>query len=280
MLGLGDEDAERSVIGTVAHLAAQDSKNTFYHATRHPLRNATFPNVIPLSLPSLTTYIIAHALPSDLDLIRSQSLPVMCPAPDMTRALICLRSHLKPGTGILHLTLIDALPHPATLGPNLRKWIENNLIINLPPHSVSHTPTRLLPKCLAAASLRGQGSRRIKTKFFACSASIRGCKLSAEDQQHEDHDPDPAIRRLRTELRVKAELRCLVGRMLWKDIWGPYTRPSQGVKGHERKNDGSDQGDSSEIKSKWWWDDEACMAECLQLGTFWEYHTIEAVREA
>jgi hypothetical protein len=280
VLGHGEDDADRSDIDTVACLAAQDPKNTFYHAARHPLRNATFPNVIPLSLPSLTTDIIAHALPSDLDLIRSQSFPVMCPAPDMTRALICLRSRLKTGTGALHLTLIDALPHPATLGPNLRKWIETNLIVNLTPHSISHTPTRLLPKCLAAASLRGPGSRRIKTKFFACSASIRGCTLSAEDQQHEDHDPDPAIRRLRTELRVKAELRCLVGRMLWKEIWGPCTRSSQKSEAHDGQKDRNDQEKSTETESKWWWDDEACMAECLQLGTFWEYHTIEAVRDS
>lgn len=245
-----------------------------YHVARHPLRNATFANIIPLSLPSLSAQIFAHALPLDLDLIYSNSLSSLCPAPSLTRTLACLRSHLRPNGGALHLTLIDALPHPATLGPHLQRWLERNLIVNLPPHSLSHTPTRLFPKCLAAASLRGPGSRRVKTKFFASSASIRGSAVSEEDQQHEDHDPDPAIRRLRTELRVKAELRCLVGRMLWRDVWGPYVSPCVGDNDPEDK--GIDGNGKDEVS--WWWDDEACMAECLQLGTFWEYHTIEAVR--
>jgi hypothetical protein len=160
------------------------------------------------------------------------------------------------------------MPHPATLGVNLRSWFEKNLIVNLPPHMLSHTPTCLIPKCLAAACLRGPGSKRVKTKFFASPESIRGGRISEEEQQHEDHDPDPAIRRLRSELRVKAELRCLVGRMLWMEVWGTHVSPRVGIK--------SAGGDDKNV-IPWWWDDEVCMTECLQLGTFWEYHTIEAV---
>lgn len=70
------------------------------------------------------------------------------------------------------------------------------------------------------------------------------------------HDPDPCIERLRVEKETKAELRSAVGRMLWLEVWGKYiTSPTT-----------------------WWWDDRDCLEECLYLGTFWEYHVIEAVR--
>lgn len=52
------------------------------------------------------------------------------------------------------------------------------------------------------------------------------------------------------------ELKSVVGRMLWKEMWGGY------VEGE-----------------KWWWDDESVVEECERMGTCWEYAVIEAVKE-
>jgi len=48
----------------------------------------------------------------------------------------------------------------------------------------------------------------------------------------------------------------VVGRMLWKEMWGGY------VEGE-----------------KWWWDDEDVVEECGRMGTCWEYAVIEGVKE-
>lgn len=44
--------------------------------------------------------------------------------------------------------------------------------------------------------------------------------------------------------------------MLWTEVWGPFV-----------------------TADSWWWDDAACVDECVELGTFWEYHMIEAVKD-
>ncbi|KOS17352.1 hypothetical protein ESCO_006394 [Escovopsis weberi] len=63
------------------------------------------------------------------------------------------------------------------------------------------------------------------------------------------------MERLLAESEVKAEVRSLVGRMLWVEVWGAHI-----------------------TADKWWWEDAACVRECLELGTFWEYHTIKGVK--
>jgi hypothetical protein len=66
---------------------------------------------------------------------------------------------------------------------------------------------------------------------------------------------DMAIGEDETE-RTKQELKSVVGRMLWKEMWGGY------VEGE-----------------KWWWDDEGVAEECERMGTCWEYAVIEGVKE-
>jgi hypothetical protein len=51
------------------------------------------------------------------------------------------------------------------------------------------------------------------------------------------------------------ELKSVVGRMLWKEMWGSY------------------------VEGDWWWDDESVVDECERMGTCWEYVIIEAVKE-
>jgi hypothetical protein len=56
--------------------------------------------------------------------------------------------------------------------------------------------------------------------------------------------------------RTRQELKSVVGRMLWKEMWGGY------VEGE-----------------KWWWDDESVVEECERMGTCWDYAVIEGVKE-
>lgn len=56
--------------------------------------------------------------------------------------------------------------------------------------------------------------------------------------------------------RTRQELKSVVGRMLWKEMWGGY------VEGE-----------------KWWWDDKDVIEECGGMGTCWEYAVIEGVKE-
>jgi hypothetical protein len=55
---------------------------------------------------------------------------------------------------------------------------------------------------------------------------------------------------------IKQELKSVVGRMLWKEMWGSFV-----------------QGE------KWWWEDDSVVEECERMGTVWEYAVIEAVKE-
>ncbi|PNH65160.1 hypothetical protein VD0002_g3752 [Verticillium dahliae] len=103
-------------------------------------------------------------------------------------------------------------------------------------------PSKLFPIWLADASLRAEGSTITTVKFLAVAS------------------PDPegveAEGLRRSERSVKQELRSLVGRLLWMDVWGNYIAA-----------DG------------WWWDDPAIVQECQQMRTSWEYCVIEAVKD-
>lgn len=55
---------------------------------------------------------------------------------------------------------------------------------------------------------------------------------------------------------LKQELKSVVGRMLWKDVWGSYVQAD-----------------------RWWWEDESIIEECEEMRTCWEYAVIEAVKE-
>jgi hypothetical protein len=55
---------------------------------------------------------------------------------------------------------------------------------------------------------------------------------------------------------TRAELKSVLGRMLWREMWGAY------VEGRS-----------------WWWEDVGIVEECERMGTCWEYAVIEAVKE-
>jgi hypothetical protein len=145
--------------------------------------------------------------------------------------------------------------------------LDDNLILNLEKQFRCINPSRLFPDWLADAGLRAEGSTVMYVKFFASvpSAAWSRCSSTAISRREDDDDRDPATideyekeRQREKEMEdglIKQELKSVVGRMLWKEIWGPYV-----------------QGE------KWWWEDESIVDECERMGTVWEYAVIEAVK--
>ena len=204
------------------------------------------PNVHPVMVPciSTTSFPVAAGL---FDLVCCLSLPSLCPSPDIVGILRNIHHCLQPG-GVLRITLVDPLPCAHTLGRHLRRWLDDNLVVNLEEaHRCAH-PTRLFSRWLGQASLRGPGSAVMAAKFFAMPQSV------SLDRRV---DPDAGAEAVRALRETKAELRALVGRMLWCEVWGRFV-----------------------TADKMWWDDPVCVKECLDMGTFWQYHIIEAVKEA
>ena len=100
--------------------------------------------------------------------------------------------------GILHLTLIDPAPRSTTLGPLLRAWLEDYLLLNLERSSRCMNPRRVFPVWLEEAKLRAPGSTIQHNAFRA----------AAPPGDQDD----------------KTQLRTVAGRMLWKEMWGKYVR--------------------------------------------------------
>ena len=59
---------------------------------------------------------------------------------------------------------------------------------------------------------------------------------------------------------VHDELSTLVGRALWKDIWGGFVEERPG-------------------KPRWWWEDQEVKNECLERKTVFECATLFAFKE-
>lgn len=229
---------------TTSYLAALHLDKQIYHISGVPLSHALFPNVHPVLVPSVSPamFPVAQQL---FETVYSISLPSVCPSQDIPGVLKNIQKCLRP-KGSLQLTLIDPLPCADTLGHRMRAWLEENLLLNLEKNFRCVNPSRIFPHWLGEASLRGQGSTLTTAKFYAIPASARSYEA----------DPDPFIDRVRTEKEIKAELRSLVGRMLWMEVWGGFV-----------------------TSGRWWWEDAGCVEECLQLGTFWEYNVIKGVMD-
>lgn len=124
----------------------------------------------------------------------------------------------------------------------MRGWLEKHLMLNLEKKARCDNPIRLMPTWLEDSCLRGEGSQISTAKFLAVTPGDGGVLETGDGHLH--------------DRALKAELRGVVGRMLWMEVWGAHVKAES-----------------------WWWEEPACVEECLQLRTFWEYCLIEAVRE-
>ncbi|KAK5656165.1 hypothetical protein OQA88_4925 [Cercophora sp. LCS_1] len=224
---------------TASYLAACQPNATLTHLGTDPLSTALFPNVEPIvssvcvNLPlAANTFTMAHSL----------SLPSLMPGKDIPRLLKNIHRCLAP-KGKLYLILIDPSPASQSVGPNMRHWLDQNLMLNVEAGFRCLSPTRLFPAWLADARLRANGSVITKLKFRAICKAKNG-----------DGDGNET---LEAELeRVNAELQSTVGRKLWQEVWGSFA-----------------------LGKTWWWDDPSCVEECLRLGTYFEISLIEAVKD-
>ncbi|KAH0493639.1 hypothetical protein TgHK011_000296 [Trichoderma gracile] len=227
---------------TVAYLAALEPTKQIYHVSQLSIpRDELFANVrvISVSQVSPTDFPVA---PRIYESVHSLTLPSLCPSAQLPGILSNVYKCLKK-KGFLRLVIIDPLPRAGTMGRNMKTWIEEHLLRNLAKQGKCLSPSTAFPPLLAEARLRGDGSTLTTTKFYAVPESATEYLDKVKDA-------------IQAENEEKAQVRSLIGRMLWVEAWGPYV-----------------------TGTKWWWDDPACVAECLEMGTFWEYHTVRGVKE-
>jgi SAM-dependent methyltransferase len=224
------------------YLALLWPESTLHHLSDNPLSSKSAPNICDIYSPQISSPL--PELPNDFDAAYSMTLPAICREPDILKVLSNVNKCLRKG-GIYHLLLMDPFPNTETLGKNMRAWFSNNLLLNLKAKSRCLTPSFVFPQALGQTSLRGPGSTRTTTKFYANPQSIRPRKPTSSAENGNETDGK----------EIRAELRSVVGRMLWREVWGGFV-----------------------TSETWWWEDAACMQECLELGTFWEYHMIQAVK--
>jgi hypothetical protein len=241
-----------------------------YHLSTSPLSAKSWPNVHPLTVPGPTSQLPYAS--NIFSSIHAFYLPSLLPASSIPSILReCHRTLMSGGeigtaistgpftaingppqseskAGTLHLTILDPSPLPSTLGPRLRTWLDNHLILNLEKKFRCINPCRLFPIWLADAGLRAVGSTILPVQFLACCNASQTSKI-----KDENGFKSPGIG---AEERTKQELKSVVGRMLWKEMWGSYVQTD-----------------------KWWWEDEHIVEECERMQTCWEYAIIEAVKQ-
>ena len=139
------------------------------------------------------------------------------------------------------MVLLDPTPTRDSLGPRMRDWLDDNLLINLEAQFRCTSPNRVFPLWLSKAGLRGDGSVITKVKFNAI---------------HQPDNDEGKGKGVVDGNSLEAELRTTMGRKLWQEVWGSFA-----------------------LGQVWWWDDPACVEECARLGTHFEYSIIEAVKE-
>ncbi|KAG6023309.1 hypothetical protein E4U19_004451 [Claviceps sp. Clav32 group G5] len=226
------------------YLAAFWPHKDVHHLSDRPLSFKAAPNLHAIFKPSICTPF--PELADSFDAVHSMLLPALCKASEMPGVLHNIHKCLKPG-GSLNLIVIDSIPHVDAFGAKMRAWFMKNLVLNIRQQSRSINPSLILPDLLSKTSLRATGSILTTTQFYANPQNIgrHGVEL------------DGTARSVNEDKELRAELRSIAGRILWKEVWGQFV-----------------------TSDTWWWEEADCMQECLELGTFWEYHFVQAVKAA
>ncbi|KAM7208814.1 hypothetical protein V8F20_000977 [Naviculisporaceae sp. PSN 640] len=258
---------------TTAYLAAFYGEATITHLSPSPLSHVLFPNVHPLlSTINPVLPLAANSFTS----IHCLTLPSMMASQDIPLLLKNIHRCLA-ANGTLHLNLIDPVPISKSLGPRMRDWFDQNLMLNIEKNFRCTNPCRLLPDWLGEAHLRGPGSQLRKVTFLAVASAaggpshgrggsrsddsglvlddeversdgVRSPAMSPKSGQGQGQGPD-------TE-KTRKELTSMVGRLLWREVWGSFVHGST-----------------------WWWEDPEIVEECLRLDTRWEYWMIDSTKE-
>ncbi|KAF4612826.1 hypothetical protein G7Y89_g15546 [Cudoniella acicularis] len=155
-------------------LAATTPPDTvLHHLSTTPLSPRSYPNVHPLAVTNHTTFISYS--PNYFASIHAFSLPALLPASSLPQILKkCHGTLIKGGT--LHLTILDPSPIPSTLGPRLRTWLNNNILLDLEKQFRCLNPSRVFPAWLQDVGLYGAGSTVLNVQFLA-SVNTKDTKL-------------------------------------------------------------------------------------------------------
>ncbi|MBE3046569.1 hypothetical protein IMZ48_29375 [Candidatus Bathyarchaeota archaeon] len=193
-----------------------------------------FPNIHPMAMlpPVSRIYSAAYSI----------FLTSAVPWKEIPDVLKSVRRLLMHGA-TFHLTMIDPMPFATEVGPFFRGWLVKHLVQPLERKRRCTTPLAFFPGLLEENCLWGEGSTTKIGRFYAV-ARANGGNL-------EEDEPNFETRALKTELRSE------VGRMIWKEVWGPFV-----------EDDG-----------KMWWDYPDIIQECVQMGTWWRYVMFDCVRE-
>ncbi|KAI2471879.1 hypothetical protein F4781DRAFT_439383 [Annulohypoxylon bovei var. microspora] len=222
---------------STSFLAALHPQASISHLSPKPISPNLFPNVHPILVPAISASSGSRPLAPQLySTVTCLPMPALFPSSEIPPMLRHIYRCLAPG-GALHLTLIDPQPVSSSMGPKLRQWLFEKLLIQLEKRCRTTYPSGTFPAWLAVAKLRGFGS----TITTVSVRAIHECAMATEDTKN--------------TTSVESELRCLIARMLWQEIWGKFVHAD-----------------------RWWWEEEDIVQECVERGTYWQYSHIVAVK--
>ncbi|XXH00438.1 hypothetical protein Hte_006783 [Hypoxylon texense] len=224
---------------SASFLAALHPQALISHLSQEPISPSLFPNVHPILVPAVSASAGSRPLAPQLySAVTCLRMPALFPSSEIPPLLRHIYRCLAPG-GALYLTLIDPQPVSSSMGPKLRQWLIDNLLIQLEKRFRTTFPSGTFPAWLAVAKLRGLGS------------SITTVTVRAVHEREGNATSDDS----KDRASVQRELRCLTARMLWREIWG------------------------NDVHAKrWWWEEEDIIQECIEKGTQWQYSHIVAVK--
>ncbi|KAI0881136.1 uncharacterized protein GGS22DRAFT_197187 [Annulohypoxylon maeteangense] len=222
---------------STSFLAALHPQASVSHLSPKPISPNLFPNVHPILVPAISACSGSRPLAPQLySTVTCLPMPALFPSSEIPPMLRHIYRCLAPG-GALHLTLIDPQPVSSSMGPKLRQWLFEKLLIQLEKRCRTTYPSGTFPAWLAVAKLRGFGS----TITTVSVRAVHECTTPMEDAKN--------------TTAVESELRCLIARMLWQEIWGKFVHAD-----------------------RWWWEEEEIVQECIERGTYWQYSHIVAVK--
>ncbi|OCK85906.1 hypothetical protein K432DRAFT_388161 [Lepidopterella palustris CBS 459.81] len=225
-----------SNLAEVYQLSAMQPKEKIYYLSTKPQGAIPIPaNVSYLSVPQAGLLPFPYAT-SSFDHIRASSLPSAIASSRLPQVFCECYRLIAPG-GILEVRIMDSSPDRKTAGPKMRAWIEDRLSLNLEKYFRCSRPCTLVPGWVKEAGfsfLNNLPEKLMQTLRIPAA-------FDANDT-------------------VDDELLTLVGRALWKDIWGDLVEGRPG-------------------EPRWWWEDEEVLAECLERKTVFECGTLFAFKE-
>ncbi|ORX94261.1 hypothetical protein BCR34DRAFT_226164 [Clohesyomyces aquaticus] len=218
-------------------LSAMHPRQKVHYITTQPQRlNPPLPgNVTYLTVPQAGIVPFPFA-DSSFSHIRASTLPSIVPSAKLPQLLRECYRLLAPG-GMLEIRIMDASPVRKTAGPKFRGWIEDRLSLNLERLFRCSKPCMLVPSWLIDAGFDLPDDQD--------QSGEQNMKLTCV---YEEESSD-----------VDAELSTMVGRSIWKGIWGEFV-------------------DNAPGEPRWWWEDEEVMQECLKYKTVFECGSICAFK--